>query len=269
MILADRHNPLMSYEKWLENRIEKVALGAGRFLHRVFGDAEMHWLVFEDGQLCTADFCELDGKSYVVDAVQASPFGDEYPEIGWASEARVRGLAALTTASTSTSEKLTRGVTLTEITDSAIKLRVVNLAVSEPLRARAAAALSRVAVFEVTAALPALSARGLLARCPADPPDRLTAIRASERCQDGQGHSLGFSVDDAPDVRRRQVDAPGSEVRKQLVDLEHAVLGHELSQPPSVADVSFHQASPARSWCWRGAGHRGQPASSAWVAAWE
>ena len=169
----------MSYEKWLENRIEKAALGVVRFLHRLFGDAEMHWLVFEDGGLCTTDFCELDDKSYVVDAILASPFGDTSPQMGWAEEARIRKRAALTTASTSTSEKLTRDVTLTEITDSAIKLRVVNLAVSDPLRARAAAALSRVAVFEVTAALHALSAHGLLARCPADLLGRLTAIRAS------------------------------------------------------------------------------------------
>ena len=151
----------MSYEKWLENRTNKALLGVARFLHRVFGDAEMYWLTFEDGGLCTADFCELDGKSYVVDAVLASPFGDKNPEeIGWAPEARVRRRAALTTASTSTPEKLTRDVTLTEITDSAIKLRVVNLAVSDTLRADAAAALSRVAVFEVTAALLALSTQG-------------------------------------------------------------------------------------------------------------
>jgi hypothetical protein len=168
----------MTDEKWLENRTDKALLGVARFLHRVFGDAHMHWLAFEDGRPCTADFCELDGKSYVVDPARASPFGDKYPEIGWAPEARVRRRAALTTASTSTPEKLTRDVTLTEITDSAIKLRVVNLAVSDPMRAHAAAALSRVAVFEVTAALPALSAHGLLARCPADPPGRLTEIRA-------------------------------------------------------------------------------------------
>jgi hypothetical protein len=168
----------MSYEKWLEDRIDKALLGGVRFLHRVFGDAQMHWLAFEDGLRCTADFCELDGKSYVVDAVLASPFGDEYPEIGWAPEARARRRAALTTASTSTPEKLTRDVTLTEITDSAVKLRAVNLAVSDPLRAHAAAALSRVAVFEVTAALPSLSAHGLIARYPARLPGRLTAIRA-------------------------------------------------------------------------------------------
>jgi hypothetical protein len=159
VILDDRHNPLMSYEKWLDNRIKKAALGAVRFLHRLFGDAEMHWLVFEDGGLCTADFCELDDKSYVVDAILAAPFGDTSSKMGWAEKARIRKRAALTTASTSTSEKLTRDVTLTEITDSAIKLRVVNLAVSDPLRARAAAALSRVAVFEVTAALHALGPR--------------------------------------------------------------------------------------------------------------
>jgi hypothetical protein len=153
---TDLHNSLMSNEQWLENRVDEALLGVARFLHRVFGDAEMHWLAFEDGRPCTADFCELDGKSYVVDAILASPFGDEFPDMGWAPEARVRRRAVLTTASTSTPEKLTRDVTLMEITDSAVKLRVVNLAVSDPLRAHAAAALDRVAVFEVTAALPAL-----------------------------------------------------------------------------------------------------------------
>jgi hypothetical protein len=82
------------------------------------GRAPLHWLSIvdrESGFLCsnTVSFCEIDGRTYITDLHSKAP--------GWGQNARLAGQGTLTTGGTGT------GVTLTEVTDPALKRQVLAL----------------------------------------------------------------------------------------------------------------------------------------------
>ena len=101
----------------------------------------LHWLTVtgrESGnqRSVTVTLYEVDARTYVIDL---APFR------GWATDVRASGRGTLTTGRTDTE------VTLTEVTDPAVKRQVLTL-VEEDIPEGLAAAVSRTDVFEITPA---------------------------------------------------------------------------------------------------------------------
>jgi hypothetical protein len=120
----------------------------------------LHWLTItgrESGNLrsVTVALYEVDARTYVIDlvpfrgwAIDTHPFRGrdrKLPLRGWAIDVRTSGRGTLTTGRTDTE------VTLTEVTDPAVKRQVLTL-VEEDIPEGLAAAVSRTDVFEVTPA---------------------------------------------------------------------------------------------------------------------
>jgi hypothetical protein len=97
---------------------------------------------------------QVDGSSYVIDLhtsgppyIDVRPFrsrGSDFPRTGWASFARASGRGTLTTEGTDLD------VTLTEVTDPAVKRQVLTVGMTEYVAGGLAVGMSRFAVFEVT-----------------------------------------------------------------------------------------------------------------------
>jgi hypothetical protein len=107
------------------------------------GAEPAHWLTMAGRksrhlQSIPVGLHQVDGRSYLIDIL---------PSKGWSSDLRIPGPGTLTTGRTDTD------VTLTEVTDPAVKHQVV-IAYAAGKPKILIAAVPRVAVFEVTPAQP-------------------------------------------------------------------------------------------------------------------
>jgi hypothetical protein len=149
-----------------------TSMRSARFLHASFwgiGKASallgrpgpLHWLTIAgrnpgSQRSLAVSLYQVDGRTYIVDlvpfrgwAIDVRPFRGQASDLrgtGWASDVRAASRGTLTTGRTDT------GITLTEVTDPAVKRRVLTL--SEDITGGLATAVPRSAVFEVTPAYP-------------------------------------------------------------------------------------------------------------------
>jgi hypothetical protein len=137
---------------WVEKQTYRAGIALVKFGKRLFGEKQAAWLAFADGRPATVEFCVIDGRTYVIDTALLTPFGDDVSSPPWLVSARAGERATFVVEDTAGPGKTTRNVAFTEVTDTALKLRVFYLTLHhEPMRQRAVAAPQRAPVFEVTA----------------------------------------------------------------------------------------------------------------------
>jgi hypothetical protein len=166
-----------------------TSMRSSRVLHAVFWvvaktsevlgqPGPAHWLTVAGDRRgshrsVAIDLHEVDGRAYLTDAslagkvsIDVRPFrmrAGDLPFRSWADDMRARGRAVLTTRRTDAD------VILTEVTDPAIKRQVLTIGLTDASTGGLAAAMSSVAVFEVTSAR-SQPARATAARAPAPRP---------------------------------------------------------------------------------------------------